>query len=148
MPDGNNLHRNVIFRDGKAKADQIIPFSQYDSTDPEDLWTWMADYEKRRHGTRLLAIPHDGNLSLGLMFDDVTLTTKKPIDQDYAQRRMRWEPLYEVTQMKGDGEAHPALSPNDEFTGFETWDSGSFGPGVHTPTCCRANTHARPTSAA
>ena len=132
MPDGNNLHRNVIFRDGKDKADEIIPFSQYDSVDPEDLWTWMADYE-RNTGGRVLAIPHGGNLSLGLMFDDVTLTTRKPINRAYAERRMRWEPLYEVTQMKGDGEAHIALSPNDEFTGFETWDRGSFGAGVHTP---------------
>jgi hypothetical protein len=131
-PDGNNLHRNVIFRDGKVKADQIIPFSQYDSTDPEDLWKWMEAYEQKTGG-RVLAIPHNGNLSLGLMFDDVTLTTKKPIDRDYSSRRMRWEPIYEVTQMKGDGEAHPALSPNDEFANFETWDKGSFGPGVHTP---------------
>ena len=83
MPDGNNLHRNVIFRDGKDKADQIIPFSQYDSVDPEDLWKWMATYEQRTGG-KVLAIPHNGNLSLGLMFDDVTLTTKKPIDRDYA----------------------------------------------------------------
>ena len=64
MPDGNNLHRNVIFRDGKDKADEVIPFSQYDSVDPEDLWTWMADYEARTNG-RVLAIPHGGNLSLG-----------------------------------------------------------------------------------
>jgi hypothetical protein len=126
-PGGNNLHRNVIFRDGKDKADQIVPFSQYDSIDPEDLWTWMADYEKKTGG-RLLAIPHNGNLSNGLMFDDVTLTTKKPLDRDYAERRMRWEPLYEVTQIKGDGEAHPLLSPTDEFADFETWDKASFGP--------------------
>ena len=131
-PDGNNLHRNVIFRDGKAKADQIIPFSQYDSVDPEDLWNWMASYEQRTGG-KVLAIPHNGNLSLGLMFDDVTLTTKEPIDRDYATSRMRWEPIYEVTQSKGDGEAHPALSLNDEFSDFETWDKGSFGPGQHTP---------------
>jgi Protein of unknown function (DUF3604) len=132
MPDGNNLHRNVIFRDDKVKADQIVPFSQYDSVDPEDLWKSMTAYEAKTGG-RLLAIPHNGNLSLGLMFDDVTLTTKKPIDVDYAKNRMRWEPLYEVTQMKSDCEAHAALSPSDEFTGFEVWDRGSFGPGVHTP---------------
>ena len=133
MPDGNNLHRNVIFRGSKAEADKIIPISQYDTTDPEVLWQWMADVEKKT-GNRLLAIPHNGNMSLGLMFDDVTLTTKKPLDRDYAQRRMRWEPLYETTQMKGDGETHPALSPNDEFAGnFERWDKGSFGAGVHTP---------------
>ena len=131
-PDGNNLHRNVIFRNGKAKADQILPISQYDTTDPEKLWQWMSDAEKSTGG-RLLAIPHNGNLSSGLMFDDITLTTKKPLDRDYAERRMRWEPLYEVTQMKGDGEAHPALSPNDEFADFETWDKGAFGVTVHTP---------------
>jgi len=126
-PGGNNLHRNVIFRDGKAKADMIIPMSNYDSSDPEDLWKWMADYEARTGG-QVLAIPHNGNLSNGLMFDDVTFTDKKPFDRDYAERRMLWEPVYEVTQMKGDGEAHPALSPNDEFADYGTWDKGSFGP--------------------
>jgi hypothetical protein len=131
MPGGNNLHRNVIFRDGKDKADQIIPFSQYDSIDPEDLWKWMAAYEQKTGG-KLLAIPHNGNLSNGLMFDDVTLTTKRPLDRDYAERRMRWERLYEVTQMKGDGETHPTLSPTDEFAQFERWDKGSFGNQVKT----------------
>jgi len=125
-PGGNNLHRNVVFRDGKAKADQIIPISNYDTTDPEDLWKWMAAYEAKTGG-RVLAIPHNGNLSNGLMFADVTLGGKKPIDRDYAVRRMRWEPIYEVTQMKGDGEAHPSLSPNDEFADYGTWDKGSFG---------------------
>jgi len=125
-PGGSNLHRNVIFRDGKSLADQIIPMSVYDSEDPEDLWKWMADYEKKTGG-KLLAIPHNGNLSNGLMFDDVTLTDKKPLDSDYASRRMKWEPLYEVTQIKGDGETHPTLSPTDEFADFETWDKGSFG---------------------
>jgi len=127
MPNGNNLHRNVIFRDGKDKADTIVPFSQYDSFDAEDLWKWMADYE-RDTGGKLLAIPHNGNLSNGLMFDDVTFTSKKPLDRDYAERRQKWEPLYEITQMKGDGETHPLLSTNDEFADFETWDKASFGP--------------------
>jgi hypothetical protein len=126
-PNGNNLHRNVIFRDDKAEADQIIPLSNYDTSDPEDLWQWMADYEAKTGG-QVLAIPHNGNLSNGLMFDDVTLTDKKDINRDYAERRMRWEPVYEVTQMKGDGEAHPFLSPNDEFADYGTWDKGSFGP--------------------
>ena len=130
-PDGDNLHRNVVFRGDKDDADQVIPFSNYDSSDPEDLWQWMSDAEQQT-GSRLLAIPHNGNLSSGLMFDDVTFTTKKRIDRDYAERRMRWEPLYEITQMKGDGEAHPALSPNDEFADFETWDKGSFGVTKHT----------------
>jgi hypothetical protein len=87
----------------------------------------MADYEKKTGG-EVLAIPHNGNLSNGLMFDDVTLTDKKDINRDYAERRMRWEPVYEVTQMKGDSEAHPLLSPDDEFADYGTWDKGSFGP--------------------
>jgi hypothetical protein len=127
VPGGSNLHRNVIFRGDKSKADQIVPLSAYDTVDPEELWAWMAEYEKNTGG-QMLAIPHNGNLSQGLMFDDVTLTTKKPLDKAYAESRMRWEPLYEVTQMKGDGEAHPFLSPDDEFADFETWDSGTFGP--------------------
>jgi len=126
-PGGSNLHRNVIFRDGKAKADRILPLSNYDTSDPEKLWQWMAEYEKQTGG-QLLAIPHNGNLSNGLMFDDVTLTSKKALDRNYTERRMRWEPIYEVTQIKGDGETHPSLSPTDEFADFETWDKGGFGP--------------------
>ena len=130
-PGGNNLHRNVIFRGDKSKADQIVPLASYDTDDPEKLWAWMADYEKKTGG-KMLAIPHNGNVSQCLIFDDVTLTTKKPLDKAYAESRMRWEPLYEVTQMKGDGEAHPFLSPDDEFADFETWDTGSFGPKTTT----------------
>jgi hypothetical protein len=125
-PGGNNLHRNVVFRGDKSRADRVLPFSNYDSTDPEDLWGWMAGYEEET-GDRLLAIPHNGNLSNGLMFDAVTLTDRTPLDRDYAERRMRWEPIYEVTQIKGDGETHPSLSPNDEFADYGTWDRGSFG---------------------
>ena len=125
-PNGNNLHRNVIFRDSKAKADRIVPLSNFDTNDPEKLWQWMADYEKKTGG-QVLAIAHNGNLSNGLMFDDVTFTKQK-LTRDYAQRRMRWEPIYEVTQIKGDGETHPSLSPTDEFADFERWDKGSFGP--------------------
>ena len=133
VPGGNNLHRNVIFRDGKDRADQVLPFSAYDSEDAEDLWAWMAAYEAKTNG-RLLAIPHNGNLSNGLMFDDVTFTGKKPLDRDYAERRARWEPIYEVTQMKGDGEAHPLLSQNDEFADFENWDVGAINaPEAKTP---------------
>jgi hypothetical protein len=131
MPNGNNIHRNVIFRDGKDKADQVIPFSQYDSFDPEDLWDWMQMYEDTTGG-QVLAIPHNGNLSNGLMFDDTTYSGD-PLTEDYAQRRQQWEPVYEITQMKGDGEAHPLLSQNDEFADFGTWDKGSFGPEPKTP---------------
>jgi hypothetical protein len=128
VPGGNNLHRNVIFRDSKTLADQVLPFSSYESEDVEDLWRWMDAYETKTGG-RMLAIPHNGNLSNGLMFDDVRFGAGTPIDRDYASRRARWEPLYEVTQMKGDGEAHPLLSPNDEFADFETWDKG----GINSP---------------
>ncbi len=131
-PDGANLHRNILYRDGGAKAEQVVPISAYDSQDPEKLWAWMAAYEKKTGG-KLLAIPHGGNLSNGLMFDDITLTSKRPLDKAYAQARMRWEPLYEVTQMKGDAETDPALSPNDEFANFERWNRGSFGPVKKTP---------------
>jgi hypothetical protein len=131
MPNGNNLHRNVIFRGGKDKADQVVPFSQYDSFDPEDLWDWMQMYETRTGG-QLLAIAHNGNLSNGLMFDD-TKYTGGPLDREYAERRQRWEPVYEVTQQKGDGEAHPLLSPDDEFADYATWDLASFGPEPKTP---------------
>ena len=126
-PGKNNLHRNVIFRGGKDNADTIIPFSNFDSFDPEDLWAWMQRYEENTQD-RLLAISHNGNLSNGLMFDDVTLSSREPLDAEYAKRRMRWEPLYETTQMKGDGEAHPMLSADDEFADFETWDKGQLGP--------------------
>ncbi len=125
-PGGNNLHRNVIFRDDKDQADRVLPFSNYDSTDPEDLWRWMANYEERTGG-RMLAIAHNGNLSNGLMFDDATMSDK-PLDRAYAERRMGREPIYEITQIKGDGEAHPLLSPDDEFADYGTWDKGSFGP--------------------
>jgi len=77
------------------------------------------------------------------MFDEITLVSKKPLDRDYAQRRARWEPLYEVTQMKGTGEAHPRLSPADEFANFEIWDKGQLAPRRRRRTCCRASTRAR-----
>ena len=123
--------RHVPRRQGEGRPDHpACPTTT--RGDPEDLWTWMETYEKKTGG-KLLAIAHNGNLSNGLMFDDVTLTTKKPLDRDYAERRMRWEPVYETTQPKGDGETHPFLSPNDEFANFERWDKGSFGPQFKTP---------------
>ncbi|MBO9410969.1 MULTISPECIES: DUF3604 domain-containing protein [unclassified Ruegeria] len=130
--DRSNLHRNVIYRGGKENADTRLPFSQYDSANPEDLWDWMEAYEADT-GDKLLAIPHNGNLSNGLMFDSVKLGSDEPLDTAYAERRARWEPLYEVTQMKGDGEAHPMLSPDDAFADFETWDKGQLGPNPKTP---------------
>ena len=119
-PSGNNLHRVVIFRGGADNTRRILPFDMFDSDDPEDLWKYMAGYEDKIGG-QVLAIPHNGNLSNGLMFSDKTLSGKR-LNRAYAEARMRWEPLIEVAQMKGDGETHPLLSPEDEFADFETWD--------------------------
>jgi hypothetical protein len=130
-PDANNLHRVVMFRDDAEKVEDLVPLSAYDSADPEDLWEWLDAYE-RNTGGRVMAFAHNGNLSNGLMFDDRRMNGE-PIDLDYAERRMRWEPLYEVTQIKGDGETHPMLSPNDEFADYYTWDRGNFGTEFKTP---------------
>lgn len=121
---GNNLHRCIIFKDDKSYADQIIPFSAFDSENPEDLWGFLQNYEDLTGGN-VLAIAHNGNVSNGTMFMDVDFNGK-PLTKEYAETRMKWEPLYEVTQLKGDGETHPFLSPNDEFADFETWDWGNL----------------------
>jgi len=119
-----NLHRVVIFKDGANKAGQVLPFSAFDSYDPEDLWDYMASYEKTTGGS-VLAIAHNGNVSNGLMFP-VERLNGQPVDLAYAKARARFEPLYEVTQIKGDGEAHPFLSPNDEFADYGTWDKSDI----------------------
>ena len=130
-PNANNLHRVVMFRDDADKVEDLVPFSTYDSSAPEDLWDWLERYEEKTGG-QVMAFAHNGNLSNGLMFDDEKMNGE-PIDIDYAERRMRWEPVYEVTQMKGDGETHPMLSPNDEFADYYTWDRGNFGTELKTP---------------
>jgi hypothetical protein len=126
-PGGNNLHRVLIFKEGAEKANRILPLSTFDTEDPEELWKYMADYEKLTGGN-VLAIPHNGNVSNGLMFA-VENFSGQPLTREYAATRIKWEPIYEMTQMKGDGEAHPALSPNDEFADYETWDKGNL-PGT------------------
>ncbi|MCW8873430.1 MAG: DUF3604 domain-containing protein [Xanthomonadales bacterium] len=125
---GNNLHRVVIYRDGGNKASVMEPYTTLEpvgSPNPRDLWNWMESYENRTGGD-LLAIAHNGNLSNGIMFPMRDTFTNRKFDRDYAKTRMKWEPLYEVTQIKGDGEAHPLLSPNDEFADYETWDQGNL----------------------
>ncbi|MDA1074559.1 MAG: DUF3604 domain-containing protein [Proteobacteria bacterium] len=125
MISGNNLHRVVVYKDSADKVAQLAPFSGQDSLDPRDLWSALARYEEATGG-EVLAIAHNGNLSNGMMFPDKTVDGE-PITAEYAQMRARWEPLYEVTQVKGDGEAHPLLSPNDEFADFENWDWDNIG---------------------
>lgn len=127
----DNLHRVVMFRDGGDKAGKVLPLSAVESSNPEDLWDYLENYEKNTGG-RALAIPHNGNLSNGKMFDDVTFAGA-PMTAEYARRRQRWEPLYEVTQIKGDGETHPLLSTRDEFADYYRWDRGNFGTALKTP---------------
>ena len=128
---GNNLHRVVIFRDDGAKASQVEPYTTFapaGSDKPEDLWKALQAYEDKTGG-QVLAIAHNGNLSNGGMFPLVD-SAGNAISKQYAQTRMGWEPLYEATQIKGDGEAHPFLSPNDEFANYETWDKGNLNLSV------------------
>ncbi|HEV7317680.1 MAG TPA: DUF3604 domain-containing protein [Ensifer sp.] len=122
---GDNLHRNVIYRDGSDKADQMIPYTTFQSENPEDLWKWMENWEEKTGGS-LLAIPHNGNLSNGRMFELKTFTGG-PLTKAWADERRRWEVLFEMIQTKGQSEAHPSLSPNDEFSaGYELWDRGNL----------------------
>ena len=113
-----SLHRVIIFKDAADKAGQVIPFSQYDSQDPEKLWSYLAEYETNTGG-EVLAIPHNSNLSQGNMFALVD-AQGRDFSSAYATTRSRWEPLLEVTQIKGDSEAHPLVSVDDEFADYET----------------------------
>lgn len=129
-PGGDNLHRVVIYRDDGDKASQTLPLTMSETKDPEDLWKVLQAYEDKTGGM-VLAIAHNGNWSSGQMFAEVTMNGE-PLDGAYAKTRMRWEPIYEMTQIKGDGETHPLLSPDDEFADYETWDVGNldFSKGV------------------
>ncbi len=141
-PGGNNLHRNVVFRDGPDRTKQILPFSAVHSDRPEKLWAFLEDYEEKTGG-QAFAIPHNPNLSNGLMFA-VEDSDGEPIDADYARMRSRFEPVLEVTQIKGDSETHPFLSPDDEFADYESWDKTNiFGlartePEMHVGSYARA----------
>jgi hypothetical protein len=126
---GNNLHRNVLYRDGRDLARQMLPYTTTESFNPEDLWKWMERFEAETGG-EILAIAHNGNLSNGIMFPvETNPETGQPLTGAYAETRAKWEPLYEATQIKGDGESHPFLSPNDEFAGYDAlWDRSNLGP--------------------
>ena len=126
--NGNNMHRVVIFRDDADRAKQVEPLTMtppIGSPDPRDLWKYMTHYEAKTGGD-ILAIPHNGNLSNGIMFPMKAQWNGVKLDKTYVTQRDKWEPLYEATQIKGDGEAHPYLSPNDEFADYETWDAGNL----------------------
>ncbi|MCX2982929.1 DUF3604 domain-containing protein [Halieaceae bacterium IMCC14734] len=122
---GDKLHRNVLYRGDAESASQMMPFTANKSINPQDLWKWMQRYEDKT-GDKVLALAHNGNLSNGKMFPvETNPNTGFAIDAEYVRARARWEPLFEVTQIKGDSESHPALSPEDEFADFETWDRGN-----------------------
>ena len=124
---GNNLHRVVMYRDGAERAQLMEPFTMtppLGSPNPVDLWKYLEAYETKTAG-QVLAIAHNGNMSNGIMFPDAKAFGKK-LDKNYVETRARWEPLYEVTQIKGDGETHPYLSRNDEFADYETWEVGNL----------------------
>jgi hypothetical protein len=128
VPKGFNLHRNVILRDDGRRARQVVPLTTQPplgTQDPLDLYQWLADYETRTGG-QALAISHNGNLSNGWMFPLKDTYAGGKVDENYVQQRAKWEPLYEVTQIKGDGETHPALSPSDEFADYGTWAVGNL----------------------
>jgi hypothetical protein len=131
--NGNNLHRVVVYQDGGDKASQTEPLTTIPpvgSDNPRGLWKWMEAFEAKTGG-RVLAIAHNGNLSNGIMFPWIESFTGQPIDREYAATRAQREPLYEATQIKGDGESHKFLSPDDEFAGYETWDK--FNLNMSTP---------------
>jgi len=125
---GFNLHRVVVYRDDGTKASMLEPYTTIaplGSDNPVDLWKWLQGYEDKTGG-KVLAIAHNGNLSNGIMFPIIDSFTNKRVTKDYVETRARWEPLYETTQIKGDGETHPFLSPTDEFADYETWDQGNL----------------------
>lgn len=121
---GDILHRNVIYRDGPEIARQVVPITTTDSEDPEDLWKWMAGFEEKTGGS-VLAIPHNANLSNGLMFNPGAFNGR-PLTAEMVALRNKYEVLYEITQSRGTSESHMALFPSDEFAYFELWDRGNL----------------------
>ena len=119
-PGGSNLHRVVFMPQDATVGRQFLPYSSLDSRDPQDLWDWL-DVTSRETGAEFIAIPHGSNISMGRFFPLETLDGE-PIDAEYARTRSRWEPAVEVTQIKGDSETHPLLSPTDEFADFESYN--------------------------
>ena len=126
MDEGRNLHRNVVFRDSGNKAATVLPLTSFGTVVPDGLWDYMDAYAAKTGG-KMLAIPHNSNMSNGRMFM-MTDPSGGPMSAEYARRRLAHEPVVEITQIKGDSEAHPFMSPNDEFAGYGTagWEIGDL----------------------
>ncbi len=142
---GNNMHRVVMMRDGPIRARQVVPFTMtapQGSPDPRDLWKYLTNYEAKTDG-EILAIAHNGNLSNGIMFPLEAQWNGTELDETYVTERAKWEPAYEITQIKGDGEAHPFLSPDDEFADYENWDIGNLDVSVAKTNDMLAGEYAR-----
>lgn len=129
---GQNLHRVVMFRDGSDRVGKVMPLSAAKTDEPMDLYAYLEAYEKNLGG-RVLAVAHNGNISNGIMFPLTSREFGEPMTADYVKARARWEPAYEITQIKGDGETHPFLSTDDEFADYETWDKIDFRGIPKTP---------------
>ena len=129
MPNNMNMHRNVFFKECTKVPD--APFSALDSSNPEDLWSWMDG--QRKQGNELLAISHNANISDGRMYPTEVDLRGRPIDAAWADSRLRNEKLTEIHQIKGTSETHPLLSPNDEFAGFEIMQFLIGDPPGRTP---------------
>ena len=145
LVNGNNMHRVVIMRDDADKASQVEPYTQtapIGSSNPRDLWKYMTGYEEKTGGD-ILAIAHNGNLSNGIMFPLEAQWNGVKLDKTYVTERDKWEPLYEATQIKGDGETHPFLSPDDEFADYETWAIGNLDVSVAKTNDMLAGEYAR-----
>ncbi len=119
IPGGANLHRIVMADIDAEQAQTFAPFGFDDSSFPSDLWAWLEETSEATGGN-FIAIPHNSNISKGSMFD-VRDIRGEALDQNYAETRRYWEPVVEITQIKGDSETHPVLSPDDPFADFETY---------------------------
>jgi hypothetical protein len=138
-PNGANLHRVVLSDAAPSAAKTLHPYSANDSGNPEDLWRWLAE-QKAATGAEFVSIPHNSNISKGRMFATVDYEGR-PITADYARLRAAWEPVAEITQIKGTSETHPAVSPNDEFAAFEFFGRliEAREDAEHTPTTSPAD---------
>ncbi|MAT91293.1 MAG: hypothetical protein CME59_01700 [Halioglobus sp.] len=119
IPAGANLHRVVITDSDAATAQQYDPFGLDDSPYPEDLWAWLEETSAST-GADFVAIPHNSNISKGYMFSDRSLRGEA-FTRDYVATRQKWEPVAEITQIKGDSETHSTFAPEDEFADFENY---------------------------